>query len=307
MPSPASRAYRAAVKRAGGRNSMLRASQAQAYVDAVRLRPESVRPPKGVLRSVEVHHRQLSLANGVTWPMYDIVPPGLPEDSPSVLYLHGGAYVGQIGQEAWYFAARLAAQAKQRVTVAIYPLIPFVTADRLVAQTHDVLLQELARSPRMTLVGDSAGGGLALAATMSARDAGDAVPTGLVLISPWTDIRLAHSDVAARARRDVMLAPAGLRHFGDLYRGSLDPTDWRVSPLFGALEGLPPMQVFAAEDDVLYSDAVRLAESARESNHPHELHIGERMLHVWPLANIPEGVAAMAEIVRFCGGHRQSV
>lgn len=300
MTSSAARAYRAAVKRTGGRNSMLKASQAQAYVDAVRLRPESVQPPKGILRSVQLQHRSIDVGSGVSWPIYDVTPPALDPAAPAILYLHGGAYVGQIGQEAWYFVARLAAQAKRRVVVAIYPLIPFVTAERLVAQAQTVLAHEIERNSSLTVVGDSAGGGLALALAMAARDAGQALPNGLVLISPWTDITLSHHDVTARERRDVMLAPAGLRHYGELYRGGLAAEDWRVSPLFGEQTGLPPMQVFAAEDDVLYSDATRLAERASC-----ELHIGTRMLHVWPLANIPEGHAALAEIVRFvgeCGG-----
>lgn len=283
---------------------MLKASQAQAYVDAVRLRPEAVQPPRGILRSVQLQHRSIDVGSGINWPLYDVTPPGLNPDVPSILYLHGGAYVGQIGQEAWYFAARLAAQAKRRVVVAIYPLIPFVTAERLVAQAQIVFEHEIARAGGVTVVGDSAGGGLALATTMAARDAGQALPNGLVLVSPWTDITVSDPDVSTREKRDVMLAPAGLRHYGALYRGELESTDWRVSPLWGSLTGLPPLQIFAAEDDVLFSDAIRLAQRATESGHPHELHIGERMLHIWPLANIPEGHHALAEIVRFaraCG------
>ena len=279
---------------------MLKASQAQAYVDAVRVRPEAVQPPKGILRSVQLQHRRAELGAGVQWPLYDVTPPGLNPSAPNILYLHGGAYVGQIGQEAWYFAARLAALAKRRVVVAIYPLIPFVTADQLVAQAEVVLAREIERSGGVTIVGDSAGGGLGLAVSMAARDAGAPLPNGLVLISPWTDISVSDPDVSARERRDVMLAPAGLRHYGSLYRGALEPTDWRASPLFGTLDGLPPMQIFAAEDDVLYSDATRLARRAEDVGHPHELHFGERMLHIWPLANIPEGHAAVSEIVRFC-------
>ena len=297
MPSPASRAYRAAVKRSGGRNSMLKASQAQAYVDAVRSRPESVQPPRGLLRSAQVQHRSIDVGGGVSWPIYDVTPPGLDPSAPAILYFHGGAYVGQIGQEAWYFAARLAAGAKRRVVVAIYPLIPFITAERLIPQAQLVLAHEIARHGSVTVVGDSAGGGLALALSMAAREAGAQLPNGLVLISPWTDIAVNHPDVSARERRDVMLAPPGLRHYGELYRGSLEPADWRVSPLYGALDSLPAMQIFAAEDDVLYSDATRLAERLGDAC---ELHVGTRMLHVWPLANIPEGQLALAEIVRFC-------
>lgn len=298
MPSPASRSYRAAVKRGGGRNSLLKASQAQAYVDAVRQRPDAVQPPRG-LRNVRLEHRQIDLGNGVSWPVYDLTPVGLAENAPSVLYLHGGAYVGQIGQEAWYFAARVAALSKLRVTVAIYPLIPFVTAEKLVPQAQRVLAHEIARHGRVITMGDSAGGGLALSSALAARAAGEQLPERLVLISPWTDITVTGPDVSSRERRDVMLAPAGLRHFGEVFRGGLDPHDWRVSPLFADLTGLPPMQIFAAEDDVLYSDATRLHKRAKECGVPDELIVGKRMLHIWPVANIPEGHEAVTDIVRF--------
>lgn len=303
MPSSASRSYRAAVKRGGGRNSLLKASQAQAYVDAVRQRPEAVQPPRGMLRSVRLEHRSVDLGNGVLWPMYDLTPVGLAAGEPSVLYLHGGAYVGQIGLEAWYFAARVAALSKLRVTVAIYPLIPFVTAEKLVPQAQRVLAHEIARHGRVFTMGDSAGGGLALSSALAARASGEQLPEGLVLISPWTDISVTGPDVSARERRDVMLAPAGLRHFGEVFRGELDADDWRVSPLFADLTGLPPMQIFAAEDDVLYSDATRLHKQAKAYGVAHELVIGKRMLHIWPVANIPEGRDAVNQIVRFLRGN----
>lgn len=299
MPSAASRSYRAAIRAQGGRNSLRKPRQAQAYVDAVRATPEVAQPPRGILRSVRLEHRTLEFDGGANWPMYDLTPSGLATDAPGLLYLHGGAYVSQINQEAWYFAARVAAQSKIRLTVAIYPLVPFITADKLVPQAAHALQHEQQRAPGVILMGDSAGGGLALAATIAARAAGAKLPEALVLISPWTDITLSHPDVTARERRDIMLAPAGLRHFGSLYRGELAADDWRVSPLGAELSGLPPMQVFAAEDDVLYSDAIRLDERVRAAGGSSELHIGQRMLHDWPLANIPEGHEAVERIVSF--------
>lgn len=299
MPSAASRYYRSAVRRAGGRNSLLKASQAQAYLDAVRVSPEEARPPRGALRNVSIEHREWNLGNGVKWPMYDLTPVGRSSDGPSILYLHGGAYVGQIGLEAWHFASRVATQSKLRVTVAIYPLVPFVTADRLVDQARQVLAHELGRHGKVIMMGDSAGGGLALSSTMAAREMGEQLPDGLVLISPWTDVAVTGPDVSSRERRDVMLAPAGLRHFGEAFRGELDPQDWRASPLFGDLSALPPMQIFAAEDDVLYSDATRLHKRVKEAGVPDELIVGKRMLHIWPVSDIPEGREAVRDIVRF--------
>lgn len=280
---------------------MLKVSQAQAYIDRVKQRPESARPPKGILRHVQLQHRKLEVTETSTWDLFDLTPSGVAEDAAAFVYLHGGAYVGQIGQEAWYFAARLAALTHRKVTVALYPLIPFITAVDLVPQTRAVFANEIERNRSIIAIGDSAGGGLALAAAVAARDAGEQLPNGLVLISPWTDVSLSHPDVAARERRDVMLAPAGLRHFGTIYRGELEADDWRASPLFADLSGLPPTLIFAAEDDVLYSDATRLAERLSAIDGPNELYIGTRMLHVWPLANIPEGQTAIDEIVRFCG------
>ncbi|HLP23764.1 MAG TPA: alpha/beta hydrolase [Microbacteriaceae bacterium] len=299
MPSPASRAYRAAVKRAGGRSSMLKARHAQAVVDAVRSAPERVDVPTGVLRHVRVERREWVSVRHVRWPLYDIIPGTVQPENDRVLYLHGGAYVGQIGHEAWWFAARLALQSRRVVTVAIYPLVPFVTAADLVAQSVEVVRAERERGSSLSVVGDSAGGGLALATSMALRDASDPAIESLVLVSPWSDVSVSHPDVAARARRDVMLAPAGLRHFGELYRGELAPDDWRASPAHGNFTDLPRMFVCAAEDDILYSDAITVHRAAQAAGVASQLLIGERMLHVWPLAHIPEGIAALGRIVSF--------
>lgn len=297
VTSLAARSYRAQVRRGGSRSALASADRAHAIITQAADRPDSWQPPRGLRRLVTVTQRELC-----GWPVVDLEPFDNAESEHALVYLHGGGYVGQIGLEAWYFAARLAAQSKRRVVVPIYPLVPFITAEALVAQSLDVW-QQLGRDlPRLGLLGDSAGGGLALSTSLAAREAGARLPERLSLISPWLDLTMSSPDIAARARHDVMLAAAGLDVFAERFAGSLAREDWRVSPLFAPLEGLPLTQVFAAEHDILFSDAERLAARLAEHGGGVQLHVGERMLHVWPTADIPEGREALARIAAFQAG-----
>ena len=112
------------------------------------------------------------------------------------------------------------------------------------------------------LSGDSAGGGLALALTLSLRDEGRALPAGCILLSPWLDLgrdRRADPDLV---RRDVLLDPEWLDACARAYAA---PSAWAgaaVSPLRAGHAGLPPLLIQAATAELLAPDAELLAASA---------------------------------------------
>lgn len=103
-----------------------------------------------------------------------------------------------------------------------------------------------------------------------------------------------------------MLAAPGLQWAGRAWAGKLSLRDWRVSPLYGALLGLPPTMVLAGTSDLLYPDARRLRDKARQVNHPLSFVEYPSMFHVWMAAPIPEAQQALDDVARFMMGSRQN-
>ena len=288
MPSLASRAMPLAMAVRGTKKALSSAETTRAQVDAQLRRPARWRPPRWLDRMVDV-----TVSRGAGWPVYDLHPRGR---SPHrrALYLHGGAYVAQVVLHHWLFVARLAVATDTRISVPIYPLAPLATAREVVHATTDLAAAVLraAGAKNTVLMGDSAGGGLALAVAQGLRRRGLPTPSDTVLISPWLDVSMSNPAIRDIERRDPMLAAAGLRVAGDLYRGDLPADDPRVSPLHGDLGGLGPVTLFSGTRDVLHPDAERFARAARAARVPVAYRPAPGMLHVYPLLPIPEARAA---------------
>lgn len=247
-------------------------------------------PHVGMRRTLDVQ-TQVFAGHAV----YTVRPRAGGHDHAPVLYLHGGAYVRPITRFHWSFIEDLVRQTGCPVTVPLYPLAPESTC----LQTLDFVLrlyEHWAQNRPVTLMGDSAGGGLALATALALRDQDRPAPARLVLITPWVDVDSQHPHLAHLARRDPMLAIDGAREAGRLYAGAL-PTDhpW-VSPLHADLRDLPPITLLAGTRDLAHLDALELVHRAREQGNQIDLRMGHDMLHVWPLLPIPEGRQARAEI-----------
>jgi acetyl esterase/lipase len=232
-----------------------------------------------------------SLGERAGWPVYR-VDTGSPRE---IIYLHGGSYVAEIVRQHWQFIGYMARHAPANAIVPIYPLAPAGTAETVVPAMADLIADVIGRAAgRVTVIGDSAGGGLALAATQLLRDTGRALPHALVLIAPWLDATMSHPDQPRLARADPMLDLPGLAEAGRTYAAGLGPSHPFASPLRGDLGGLPPITVYTGTRDILHPDSLAMAEHA-------EIHVGQGMPHVYPLLPMPEGAVARAEIARIVG------
>lgn len=280
----------------GGKRRMQSARRTRQHVDELTVRPKSYSPPARVAKAVAIDVREAGGAR-----VYDLSPPGGGAVDRAVLYLHGGAYTYEIESVHWQFVSYLARKVPARVTVPIYPLAPIATAERTVAAMV-ALLAELIDGfgpGNVSVMGDSAGGGLSLAVAQQLRDTGAPQPRRIVLISPWLDVTMSDARQPAIEPRDHLLGIDGLAECGRLYAGSLDLRDPRVSPLYGDLAGLAPIDVYAGTDDLLFPDSERLVERCREAGGAITLHRAEGMQHVYPLLPLIEaGATARREIVR---------
>ncbi|MBQ1080430.1 MULTISPECIES: alpha/beta hydrolase [unclassified Nocardiopsis] len=233
------------------------------------------------------------------FPVYTVRPRSVVEPERAVFYLHGGTYVSEIAAWHWVLVARIA-DAGCRVEVPIYGLAPEHTyreAFPFVTGVYRELTEDAA--PERTLIaGDSAGGGLALALTQTLPEAGLPLPARLVLISPWTDLTMSNPEIAEVEGSDPWLAPVGLLEAAGEWAGGDDLAEPRLSPLYGPMSGLPPMDLYIGTRDLLLPDTRRLHDRVTEAGGVAELHVEEGAFHIHPLVPVPEGGDARDRIMR---------
>ncbi len=217
-----------------------------------------------------------------------------------VFFLHGGAYVQQPTFAHWIFLERLIRMSGCRMMVPIYPKAP----DHQVSEVLPSLLRLFTKQEgeQITLMGDSAGGGLALALAQSMDERIRSRLDHLILISPWLDIELTNPSIDFLQGQDPMLSKEELRLFGTAWRGNVDPTDWRVSPLFGSLANLPPIVLFVGTHELFLADARALRRKAKQEMAMLEYHEGKRMNHDYPLFPIPEARRVQSRIAAIIKG-----
>lgn len=233
--------------------------------------------------------RQVPLAAGITYepdvlagvPGWWCRVPGGPAHA-AILYLHGGGYVAGSSEAYRHPAGQIASAAGVSVFVAEYGLAPEKVFP---AALHDAVAayQALAQQgfTRIAIAGDSAGGGLTLAALRHVTDHFDVKPVAAVAISPWADMTASGLSMQSRAESDPLLDRQKLLGAAQQFLAGADPKDHRASPLFGRLEGLPPTLIHVGEDEVLLDDAVRYATRADEAGSQVELHVWAGMIHVF--------------------------
>jgi epsilon-lactone hydrolase len=224
-----------------------------------------------------------------------------------VLHLHGGAYL--LGFPALFrdFTWRIADAAGARVLCLDYRLAPehpFPAALEDVIAAYRWLISEGADPHQVALIGDSSGGGLALASMMRLRDEGLPLPAAAAVLSPWTDLALTGQSLTAYGLSDPMVPVELMPKAVDLYLAGADPRSPYASPLYGDAAGLPPTLILVGSDEALCDDAVRMAERLRAAGGDVELEVWPRMFHVWPMFAriLPEARAAIARIGAFLQG-----
>ncbi len=202
-----------------------------------------------------------------------------------VLYVHGGGFIACSPDTHRPIAARLAREWRAAVIVPDYHLAPehpFPAGRDDILATWRWMLDTLGVTPAQTVfAGDSAGGGLAIAAALACADAGLPAPGALVAFSPWTDLDCSGASCRENAERCAMFRPAQLDAAARLYAGDLPRTDPRVSPLYADLSALPPLCIHASADELLRDDTVRLAERARAAGAVVHCRLWPAVPHVW--------------------------
>ena len=217
-----------------------------------------------------------------TLKVYAFTPENITHDTV-IIYIHGGSYVSTASWIHFQFVDRLSHKTQALVLLPIYPLAPEYTHkdafSQLNAWYQDIIKTHADKN--IIIMGDSAGGGLALGFTQMLALNNAHLPNQVLLIAPWLDIRLNNDDIQQVQKFDPMLNQSAAEFLGDAWRGDTDSLYYQVSPIFGSFEGLPPIHIFVGTYDILYPDVMRL-----KSMHPDKditYHISEKMIHVYPL------------------------
>jgi epsilon-lactone hydrolase len=203
-----------------------------------------------------------------------------------ILYMHGGGYVsGSLDSHRNMVAA--AGRAAQARTLALgyrlAPEHPFPAALDDTMAGYRALLSQGVEPRRIAIAGDSAGGGLAVAALVSIRDAGLPLPACGWCISPWVDLEGTGASLTSKAEADPMIQRDYLAELAAAYLHGADPRSPLASPLHAELRGLPPLLIQVGSAETLLDDSVRLARAAGAADVWVRLEVWPEMIHVWHL------------------------
>jgi acetyl esterase/lipase len=234
----------------------------------------------------------------------ELITPAVGASEQVLFYVHGGGYVACSPRTHRPLTSRLCVALNATSYVPTYRLAPehpYPAGLDDVHQSYLALMKKGVSSEHITLIGDSAGGGMALALAVRLRDRGEPLPARMVLISPWVDLTLQGESLQAKADSDPMLSLPWIYAKTPLYLASTRADDPGVSPLFADLSGLPPTLVQVGTEEILLSDSERLKQRADASAWPLQLTVWDGMWHDFQMfADIlPEANAAIAAIAKF--------
>jgi acetyl esterase/lipase len=228
-----------------------------------------------------------------------------------VLYFHGGVYV--LGEAAQ--AAGLAAQIARRTNATVIsvgyrlaPENPYPAAVDDALAAYQALLDNGTDPADIAFAGESAGGGLAIATLVNARDHGMPLPAAAYVMSPYADLTLAGATMETKRDLDPLLSPEALRARVPDYTAGHDPAVALISPIFADLAGLPPLIIQAGTHEVLLDDAIRLTGQAATADVTVTLDITPGVPHVFqayaPI--LDEGAAALDRAGQLLSAHLAS-
>ena len=201
-----------------------------------------------------------------------------------ILYFHGGVYVIGSADASVPLVADLARRTGARVITVDYRLAPehpYPAAVEDAQAAYRGLLSKGVDPGRIAIAGESAGGGLAVAALLGLRDAGTPMPASAFLMSPYADLTLSGDTIVDKQAVDPLLTADALRQRVPDYVAGWDPSDPYISPVLGELSGLPPMLIQVGSHEVLLSDAIRLARRAASDDVAVTLEVVPGVPHVF--------------------------
>lgn len=216
-----------------------------------------------------------------------------------IYYFHGGAYINEPLIFHWRYLVKLASETNFTIVVPIYPKLPRYTHKETFELIH-VLYDELVEKYEAPFIfmGDSAGGGLALAFAQDVKQLNKKQPQHIVLHSPWLDVTGEDPMYKELEKVDPMLGVVGAQQLGQMWANDLELLHYKISPLHGELKDIGQITLFVGTSELLLVDARMLLKRAKEEEV--EIYYFEypKMNHVFPVFPIPEAKKALKSLVQ---------
>lgn len=226
-----------------------------------------------------------------------------PAGGPPVVHIHGGGFCVGGPDQATSIAARLAMLTGRDVLLPRYPLAPEHPSPAALNALRAFLDQ--IGTQGIALIGESAGGNLALSLAIDLRDHGAQLPAVLGLISPSVDLARPKDENQDLVRRDAMLTPQWMAACTAAYVQDGDPSDPAVSPLNASLHELPPTVVICGTEEILAPDSHRLVSAMRDAGSSATLRMADGFWHGFPLQAglVADADRAVDGLARFIADH----
>ena len=202
----------------------------------------------------------------------------------TILYFHGGAHALGSAAVSAGLASELARRSGTRaisVDFALAPERPYPAALQDAVAAYQALLDDGVHANDIVFAGESSGGGLALATTLTVLATGRPRPAAIYVASPWADLTTTGTSMTTKADADPSVTPDALRRRARDYADGHDLTDGRISPLFADHNGFPPLLIQVGGNEILLDDATRLATRAAADGVPVTLEVTPDVPHVF--------------------------
>lgn len=219
-----------------------------------------------------------------------------------ILYCHGGGYIAGSFRYARSITNKLASSTSMDVLSFDYrlaPESPYPAALEDAVKVWDYLMYRGYGARDVIVVGDSAGGNLALTLTLKLKEQKRLLPRGLILFSPWTDLTLSGKSHEEKVEVDPILSKEYLEKAIDSYAKDVDLKHPFISPMFGDFEGFPPVYIQVGTSEILYSDSVMLKKQLEKYHVPVRLERYRDMWHVFQMAPFKTAYDAMNQVAEF--------
>ena len=224
----------------------------------------------------------------------DVFTLGNENASNTILYLHGGAYINEINYQHLLYCFKLSRKLDVHVILPVYLLAPNHKSKECFDAIEELYKHLISQHKKVTLMGDSAGGGFVLSFCQYLKTINLPQPYKIIAFSPWVDISM--SDSPYDSKNDPVLGEVGLREIGKSWAGDLDTKDYRVSPLYGDNTGLPRTLIFAGTGEIFYKDIKKYVDNLENDGVDVRFITGGGMFHIYPLFPSPEARNAFKEI-----------
>ena len=204
--------------------------------------------------------------------------------SKAILFLHGGGYViGSLDSHRHLVAecGRTAGCRTLAIDYRMAPEHPFPAPVEDTVAAYRFLLSSGIAADKISIAGDSAGGGLVVGGILAIRDAGLPLPGCAWCISPWVDMEASGQSFTDRAATDPTVQAPTIKFMAETYLAGADSRSVYAAPHYGDLRGLPPMLIQVGACETLLDDSIQLARAAGIADVPVDLQIWPEMIHVW--------------------------